>query len=461
MAANSTIRSEIESFMVEQGLTMQGFADKSGVNRGTLSAIINRNPPRKISVRELDHITMGMGLSEGTFYPLYLEECFVEAVPHWRRLRPYFMSCAQLGRMDCIERLLELLADDLSHLPEIFTTAELLMVEGYKEAAAALYKVVVECEKFNYSERLAISRYRLFKLNLGLDTEANLWAALRFEPSRGWLPVGLQLDAIYELMKIYYSVHKWIQLEKMSDELITLARSVHQQQQNAKESGRHSIEPLQLQRSLIHYFGQGYLSKGIVLHKMGFYEEAKVFIAQYADLSWLLPQNSTEQDEVQKYRTWAKANSYTVDLLMGRTETLEPYTNYLISNPSEVLPGLVIILQSANKYDFLIDDLLQKFTSEISNFSQYIDSVSMERRMRFCIQLTMYHLHKGRFIEGIESCLLALDLSLISNDQSVFAEAVSLFESSRDYAKPHQVDRYKRVMEQVRERTDSKYLLRI
>ena len=457
MAAHPTIRSEVETFMIEQGLTMQGFAERSGVNRGTLSAIINRNPPRKISVRELDHITEGMNLPAGTFYPLYLEEYFVQSVPHWRRLRPYFLSCAELGRIDCIERLLGHLADDLSNIPEIFTTAELLFADGFKEASAAMYKVVIDCEKFNFSERLAISRYRLFKLSLGMDAEANLWAAIRFEPSRGWLPIDLQLDAIYELMKVYYSVHKWVQLEELSDELVSLAESVFSERKRPLEPGKRKTEPLQLQRSLIHYFGQGYLSKGMMLQKKGLYEEAKTFIARYADLSWLMPENPQEQEEVAKYRVWAEANSLTQDILLGRTEVLEDYTDYLLSNPAEVLPGLVTILQAANKYDFLIDDILQKFTCEIEDFQQYKDSVTLERRMRFSIQLSMYYLHKSKFNEGIESCLLALELSLLTNEHSVFADAVALFESCRDVAGIHQINRYKRMMEQVRIKTGLKY----
>lgn len=50
---------------------MQSFAEQAGVNRGTLSAIINKNTPRKISMRELDLITKGMGMPEGELYSLY------------------------------------------------------------------------------------------------------------------------------------------------------------------------------------------------------------------------------------------------------------------------------------------------------------------------------------------------------------------------------------------------------
>lgn len=46
---------------------MQCFADASKVNPGTLSGILNRNPPRPISVNQLDLITEAMGLEEGCF----------------------------------------------------------------------------------------------------------------------------------------------------------------------------------------------------------------------------------------------------------------------------------------------------------------------------------------------------------------------------------------------------------
>ncbi|AIQ14187.1 hypothetical protein PDUR_21415 [Paenibacillus durus] len=460
MISSATIRCEMETYIREQGLTMQSFAEQAGVNRGTLSAIINRNPPRKISVRELDLITKGMGLPEGELYSLYAEECFIQAVPHWRRLKPFLLRCAETGKLECIGKVLEMLLDNLSHIGEIFATAEQMYEQGYQDASKLLYRCVIESEKYNNSERLAISHYRMFQIAIGKDMEANLRAALQFEPYRSWLPVEYRLEALVELLRIYFSVHNWKQFEMLSDELIDLAHTVYREWKD--ETGFLSSskgEPIRLRKSLIRYFGQGYLCKGTALQKMGKYEEAGKAIALYADLSWIGPENAEEEQEVQQFRDWAQANLYTLDVLMGKQEILDEYADFLGNHPGEVLSGLATIIQSANIYNFSIDDIICKFTDEISGFESYNDTVNLERRLRLAIQMSVYFFRHSKYEEGIESCLTALDLSFKTNNETVFAESASLLEAYREYAGPAQNSQYRMVMEQMRIRTTLKYTI--
>ncbi|AKG37813.1 hypothetical protein VK70_16540 [Paenibacillus durus ATCC 35681] len=452
----------METYIREQGLTMQSFAEQAGVNRGTLSAIINRNPPRKISVRELDLITKGMGLPEGELYSLYAEECFIQAVPHWRRLKPFLLRCAETGKLDCIGKVLEMLLDNLSHIGEIFATAEQMYEQGYRDASKLLYRCVIESEKYNNSERLAISHYRMFQIAIGKDMEANLRAALQFEPYRKSLPLELLLDSLVELLKIYFFIHNWNHIVKVSDELIEQSQAVFGERKRRKSNSNSlRADTVRLRRSLIHYYGQGYLCKATALQKMGDLEEARIEIARYADLSWLEPANTEEEQEVQKYASWAKANLYTLDILAGRKDTLKEYVEFLRNNPEEILSGLATIIQSANKYDFSIDDILWKFFDEISGFESYNDSVSMERRLRLAIQMSIYYFRRGKFSEGIESCLKALDLAVTTNNQTVFAEAVTLFEAYRAYTGPPHEEVFKTVIEQMRIRTTLKYSMQI
>ncbi|WP_025691668.1 helix-turn-helix domain-containing protein [Paenibacillus zanthoxyli] len=428
MISNATIRCEMETYIREQGLTMQSFAEQAGVNRGTLSAIINRNPPRKISVRELDLITKGMGLPEGELYSLYAEECFIQAVPHWRRLKPFLLRCAETGKLDCIGKVLEMLLDNLSHIGEIFATAEQMYEQGYRDASKLLYRCVIESEKYNNSERLAISHYRMFQIAIGKDMEANLRAALQFEPYRSWLPVEYRLEALVELLRIYFSVHNWKQFEMLSDELIDLAHTVYRERKDETRFLSSSEgEPIRLRKSLIRYYGQGYLCKATALQKMGRYEEARKAIDCYADLSWLGPINDEDKQEILKYKSWAMANSYTQDILMGRQETLEAYVDFLRSHPAEILPGLVTIVQSANKYHFSIDWIINEFTDSISGFDQFTDVVNMERRLRFAIQYSIYCVRRGKMKQGMESCLKALELSSKTNSETYFGDLIKEF----------------------------------
>ncbi|MDT3428354.1 transcriptional regulator with XRE-family HTH domain [Paenibacillus forsythiae] len=429
---SSMIRCKIEFYIRENELTLQGFAEKCGLNRGTLSAIINRNPPRNISVRELDRITQGMGLPEGELYFLYVEECLMQSAPHWRRVKPFLLRCAAIGKLNCIKIILEILADDLSNIQGVFVTAEQMFEQGHQEASGLLYQCVIECEKYNNSERLAISCYRLFQLNIGQDAGGNLRAALRFEPYRRGLPVQHRLDALIELIKIYFSVHNWEQLESLADELIEQSQAVYTERERSKRTSNPSrAEPIRLHKPLIRYFGQGYLCKATALQKMGRYEEAKEAINFYADLSWLEPANDEEVKQMLQFQEWATANSFTQDILMGHQEMLEPYVDFLQSHPEEILPGLVTIIQSANQYHFSIDWILDEFADSISVFDQFTDVVNMERRLRFAIQYSIYCVRRGRMKEGMESCLKALELSAVTNNETHFGDLIKEFMYAR------------------------------
>ena len=98
----ATIRSKLASFIRENGMTAQRFAVNAGINPGTISAILKQNRP--ISMSQLEHLEMGMELAEGTLFDLYIQECFVDHTPHWRRLRPFLIRCAELGKLACIRQ---------------------------------------------------------------------------------------------------------------------------------------------------------------------------------------------------------------------------------------------------------------------------------------------------------------------------------------------------------------------
>ncbi|MDT2287101.1 hypothetical protein P7H17_15140 [Paenibacillus larvae] len=64
-----------------------------------------------------------------------------------------------------------------------------------------------------------------------------------------------------------------------------------------------------------------------------------------------------------KFRLWAKANKYTVELLLGNTGVLDEYTNFLTDYPNEILSGLLTIIKAANTFGFSIDHILERLLS--------------------------------------------------------------------------------------------------
>ncbi|MEK4371157.1 helix-turn-helix transcriptional regulator [Paenibacillus sp. FSL R5-0473] len=109
-----TIRAYIENHMREHGFKLQQFSDITGVNVGTLSAILKGS--RQMSMNQLDQITSGMGLEKGYFYESYGVESFIESAPHWRRLEPYLYECAKLNKLDCIQQVITHVTDDHSYI---------------------------------------------------------------------------------------------------------------------------------------------------------------------------------------------------------------------------------------------------------------------------------------------------------------------------------------------------------
>ncbi|MGG1877014.1 helix-turn-helix domain-containing protein [Paenibacillus campinasensis] len=159
MEEAATIRDHLAQYLQCNGMTINQFANRTGLNSGTISRIINHK--QSISMGQLERITSGMNLPEDYFFHLYIDECLYYSASSWRRLHPFLLRCAELGRLDCIDQAARYLLDNLSYVPKLFEVAEALYHRGSKSAAALLYELVSESEKYQHSERLALCQYRL------------------------------------------------------------------------------------------------------------------------------------------------------------------------------------------------------------------------------------------------------------------------------------------------------------
>ncbi|WP_246061473.1 helix-turn-helix domain-containing protein [Paenibacillus oralis] len=417
MISTTTIRAELEDYIKKEGTTLHRFAEVSGVNVGTLSGIINGNRP--IAVGQLDRITKAMGLSEGYFYDLYVDECFVPSAPHWRRLRPFFMRCAELGRHDCIQEVLNQLLEDLKQVAGIFETAERMFEQGFKEAAVILYESVIESERSSHSERLAMCYYRLFKIHHP-DSSKGFKAAMQFLTYRHRLPEVYALDGILMLVEVYSLKFNWIEAEAYADELCRLAKALYE-----KKVWRCSdFKPL---RPLVYYYGKGYLMKSGTYEYRGMFEESKKWIAEYADLSWFEGDDETQTAVIEQFKMFAKVNHLCVDIKSGDRSKIPKYVQFLEEEPDEVIEGLITLIESANRHQFFIDDVLDHFSEEIKQyrlfgkdkcFSEAAVSIQskepsfINRCSVFFQNYAIYNLRKGNYEEAIKSKLYSLKIAI-------------------------------------------------
>ncbi|SEL91993.1 hypothetical protein [Paenibacillus sp. OK003] len=456
MEPTTTIRSFIEDYIRKQGYTLQYFADISGVNAGTLSAIIKGTRP--IAMAQLDLITKGMKLEEGHFYEIYGAECFVESAPHWRRLEPFLQRCAELDKLECIQRIIQQVTDDRSYISELFEMAEGMLERGQKKAARMLYECVAECEKYQHSERLALCQYRIFTLSLGQDQHENLRAAVHFEPYINRLDEERQLDAIRELANTYSGLCHWDKVFQLASELEQRVEFLEQYKKKKKglEQQRTSKHPL------FTYKSYAYLLMSNVWGERKDYEKALSQTALYANFEIEEP-TSEDLIFIKRFQNWAEINTYLYKLMLGDYEALNTYLDIIEENENETLLGLVKIMEAANSYNLNVDHALRRFDLYIhmlfedrNHESSYIAQIKDDRYTKFWAELAFYQLSKERYEEGFRSLLKCLASAHKIKDDSTIIYCVGLFEEYRMQATESVKLNYNSLIKEVYGRYDKK-----
>ncbi|WP_239483791.1 helix-turn-helix domain-containing protein [Paenibacillus rhizolycopersici] len=398
MKPATTVRQELESYLRRAELTLQQFSEISGINPGTISAMLSGY--RQISIHNLDLITEGMGLKQGSLYEIYLEECLRGVPMHWRRLGPFIRRCAELDKLECLERLVQAVADRLSYMPLLYETAEQFFREGKRAAAVLLYQCVAECEKYQHSERLALSRYRLFTIHLGEDQEENLRAAVLFEDYVDRLDEGIQLDAVKDLADVYASLHQWDRVQSLAKKLeqkaaIQYHHRVNRKWKRAMDEGASRPE--------LFYLLYSYLLKANVCDARQEYARALEYVALYRGgaLHGTGVESEDERRVVEQFQEWGQANAYLYRLMSGEVQVLGDYAEYVAANTQEIVPAMYRILLAANRFELNVDHLLDRFRAHLTykerscRFGQYNAQIVADQYVRYLSELAHYYFALG------------------------------------------------------------------
>lgn len=451
MNQTTTIRSKLEGYIKSEGVTLQRLAENSSINPGTLSAILHANRP--IAMRQLDNLTAGMGLPEGDLYEMYVTECLIDHTPNWRRLRPFLYRCAELDKLHCIERVVSHIMDNLAYVPLLFEAAEELFGQGKHEAARILYESVAESERYQHSERLAVCQYRLFMMSIGLDQQANLRAAVIFEGYVDRLCEEDQLEALWQLANVYYSLRQWRKVHDFGIQLGEKALILH----SFRKGKRHKEQLKITERPIFSYIFYSYLLQGSVCSENRNYEQALYFANLYGDTSWV--NISDEKDEYYKNRfeTWAKANSCMYKIMSGDFSALPNYLEFMENNENEVLIAILRILEAANRFEYDVDHVLEIYGSNIQKFldaSTYNVHLNEFRFIKLHSELAIYYFRKKRFKAGIEATLACLKSAERNNSKDTVISCVALFEKNRGYASQKDIDCYQYLIEEVQKKNE-------
>nr|WP_223066018.1 helix-turn-helix transcriptional regulator [Paenibacillus caui] len=457
MQATTTIQAEIESFIFKEGLTITQFAELTGINSGTISSILNGR--RSVAVGQLDRITAAMGRSEGSYYDLYVDECLVHSSPNWRRLGPFLMRCAELDKLEYIKRTVHLLMDNLSYAPMVFEVAERLFKDNKWTSAAILYESVAESERYQHSERLALCQYRLFKIALSEDQDANLRAAVKFEPYVERLDEIDQLDALKDLVNTYSALRIWDKMDKTAEEMGRKAEIQYSRKHSSERKNKPFREP---SIPIFCYVLYSNLMRGVVCEEYGQYEQALHYVSLYSNMDWVKENDDEALFFKQKFRVWATANEFVSRLMAGEIRVLQDYVDYITPMENEIFKALFRIIEAANRYQIDIDEILKYFEQQIAAAcitgpkSSYKKQVMDNRFAHFLSDLAIYHLNKQRYMIGIKWVLESLAYALKTNNDICIIRCVGLFEQFRRVASEEQQKQYHKLIGEVQLQNEKK-----
>ncbi|MCL6457131.1 MAG: DNA-binding protein, partial [Gorillibacterium sp.] len=227
-----------------------------------------------------------------------------------------------------------------------------------------------------------------------------------------------------------------------ADELRSLVHLIRRERNLAKKKWL----VLNTERPLVVYYGQGYLMKSAALEHQLRYEEAEEYIEGYADLSWFEELDELGRIEVDKFKLFAQANRYNIQLLAGNFSLLSEYASFLEVHPKEILPSMVIILKASNKHKMIIDDVLKQFMDNIvdgrTQKTYYNEANYISRYNEFYYQLATYQFSHNHNMEGIESTLQSLNISVQQGNKSKILDCICMFQQYKKMATPAQYTEY-------------------
>lgn len=266
------------------------------------------------------------------------------------------------------------------------------------------------------------------------------------------------LDKGFELFRISYRQNNWDEADRVANHMLSLAERMYE---NKKKWGELVIPLNQMiKRPLIFYFGYGFLAKSIVFQKHGLFDLAREYIAKYADLGWY--ENATEEDieEIERFKGFAKANGYAVDLLSGKKELLKEYIDYIHENDEETLPGLITIFEAANLNEWNIDEYYySSIPEQIDTFSELEDLGNRVYYVKLLNQLAAYNLNQRRYDVAIKYILDYMQIAVTMDLYREFITTIGMFENLRTLATTEQLLEYQNILQGVHhEKSISSYI---
>lgn len=449
-----SISTELVKYIEQENLSISSFAHRAGINSGTLSRFINGQ--LRLSVSGLDLITKAMNLEEGYFYTAYVNESSL----NWRRLGPFIMRCAELGKLECISQTVDMMLDVQAYAPQLFDSAEALYHKGNLAAALIIYKKVAEAEKYQHSERLGWCQYRIFTCSLNSDQENNLNCTIQFETYVQRLPEAIQLDALEALTNTLLSLQKWDKAKIYAQEMGRISRLLYTLHHH--KNSKNKKKDIPSKKPLFGYILYSDLILGSIAAEKSNYDEALYYVSCYENHSWIVESDAVSERIKKKFTNWAKGNRYLYQLMSGNFQVIDEYMAYISSVDNAILKALFKIVHAANIYRWNIDKYLEKYEKNITDYynecaeGRFNIHILDDRFSIFLADIGIYYINQRKFRYGAKFILDSLKLSHKINNTDNIVKCCSAIECIR-----HEIDqldllRYSQIMQEVYNKNEKK-----
>jgi len=209
---NTKLLNKILHQLQENNWNKTMLSQKSGLHLSEISRILNSK--QSLSLHNLDTLTRAFELTEDTFYPYYVMECFLEnGFLNKRRSEQFLYRCAEKGFKEPLQQILDSILEERSkpilskNLDLVFTVAEALFKDGNEKQSLRLYETIIESMPNHNSEQVAISYYRKFYLVIGTEEEES--AITLVLKHLQYMPYEFQILSYFWIVFAFYDRQQW------------------------------------------------------------------------------------------------------------------------------------------------------------------------------------------------------------------------------------------------------------
>ncbi|MDQ0495321.1 DNA-binding protein [Paenibacillus brasilensis] len=261
------------------------------------------------------------------------------------------------------------------------------------------------------------------------------------------------INLLTDMLRAEFSLEDWDAMVHIADKLHHSIKELYEEDQLRQAKGQPRVDTRRLKRSIAFYFGYAMVMKGIALQKMGDYAAARDCIEKYTELGWIYGLDEEGQADVAHFRMFARANTYVLDLLEGKMDTLPEYVQFIHQSEEELLPGTITILEAAIKYDYNVDWALKEFEPTLDSLDgEYETEANIRYYIDHLYLMALYNLKNGKYSNALNIVLKALRMSDKLKDDTGFKKINALFISFSEHASKEQLNEYNVLNKTILER---------